>query len=78
MCSEIGTPKSSIINVELAGLKWGVGRSEVSEEEDGEKLGHGGRERSDHSEPCRPSSGFGVRFRVNEQLLEEFRSRRVT
>lgn len=38
MCSEIGTPKSSIINMELAELRWGVGRSEVSEEKDGKKL----------------------------------------
>ena len=26
MCSEMGTPKSGVVNVELGELKWGVGR----------------------------------------------------
>lgn len=38
MYSEIGIPKWSIINVELAELRWVVGRSVVSGE-DGKKLG---------------------------------------
>lgn len=38
MCSEIGTPKWSIITVELAEWWWGVGRM-VTEEEGGKKLG---------------------------------------
>lgn len=71
MCPEIGTPKSSIINVELAELRWGVGRNEGSKEEKGgKKLGQQGRERSDRSQPCRPSSRCWVLLRVNEQLLE--------
>ena len=33
MCSEMGTPKSGVVNVELGELKWGVGRG------GGEELG---------------------------------------
>ena len=55
MYSEI----ASIIKVELAGLKWVVGRSVINENEDGKKLSQWSREMSDQFEACRPSSVFG-------------------
>ena len=48
-------------------MRWGVGRRAVGEEES-EKLGQCCGERSDHSEPCRPSAGFECCSKCGGQL----------